>query len=101
MLTANSSDYNNNHVCEEFCKDSVKIARGDSRNQMLRIPLGDTKIPVFLSSLLPLVWPWSGKLVAYFTTAASVVSSTRYLTFGTLRLALSKESIPQLLTASW
>ena len=30
MLTANSSDYDNNHVCEEFCEDSVKIARGDS-----------------------------------------------------------------------
>lgn len=29
MLTANSSDYNNNHVCEKLCEDSVKIARGD------------------------------------------------------------------------
>ena len=29
MLTENSSDYDNNHVCEEFCEDSVKIARGE------------------------------------------------------------------------
>ena len=30
MLTANPGDYDNNHVCEEFCEDSVKIARRDS-----------------------------------------------------------------------
>jgi hypothetical protein len=30
MMTANSSDYDNNHVCEKFCEDSVKIARGES-----------------------------------------------------------------------
>lgn len=46
MLTANSSDYDNNHVCEEFCEDSVKIARGDSLEYLYEKLKNDTPVKI-------------------------------------------------------